>query len=357
MIGWPILNLCFNLNAANLFLPIEFYRMYRSFLLFTLSVSIVSLSCNDSEVDSPYASIVSVAPYRNITDSIEKSPQDHSLYFRRGNMLREKNNLEPALYDYRKAWQLQKKEEYGVAISNILLYKDADSAISFLRPALQEFPNSLFLKLNLAEAYSRKNLDDDLLTLLNDIIAQEPGQIDALMIKSDLLKKKGSNDEAIETLERAYSMAPFDVEVAYNLAFAYADNKNAKAISLSDSLIRADSSETHAEPYYFKGIYFSNISNNQKAIELFDEAIKHDYNFLDAYREKGIILYDQKKYNEALKVFQLATTVSPTYAHSYYWMGKTQEALNQKEEAKLNYERAYGLDKSLIEAKEAAEKI
>jgi hypothetical protein len=28
-----------------------------------------------------------------------------------------------------------------------------------------------------------------------------------------------------------------------------------------------------------------------------------------------------------------------------------------KEEAKLNYQRAYGLDKTLVEAKEAAERI
>jgi hypothetical protein len=38
-------------------------------------------------------------------------------------------------------------------------------------------------------------------------------------------------------------------------------------------------------------------------------------------------------------------------------MGRCQEALGQKTEAKMNYDRAYGLDKSFIKAKEAAEKI
>jgi hypothetical protein len=38
-------------------------------------------------------------------------------------------------------------------------------------------------------------------------------------------------------------------------------------------------------------------------------------------------------------------------------MGKCQEALGQKQEALLNYQRAYGLDKTFAEAQEAAERL
>jgi tetratricopeptide (TPR) repeat protein len=68
-------------------------------------------------------------------------------------------------------------------------------------------------------------------------------------------------------------------------------------------------------------------------------------------------LFDEKKYNDAVKVFQLALKVSASYADAYYWLGRCQEALGQKAEAKLNYQRAYGLDKSLTEAKDAAQNI
>ncbi|MFN2439468.1 MAG: tetratricopeptide repeat protein [Chitinophagaceae bacterium] len=88
-----------------------------------------------------------------------------------------------------------------------------------------------------------------------------------------------------------------------------------------------------------------------------NEAIRQDYYFLDAYMEKGQILYNQKNYTEARKTFQLAATVSPTFADAYYWLGKSDEALGDKNEAKLNYQRAYGLDKSLTEAKAAADKL
>ena len=89
----------------------------------------------------------------------------------------------------------------------------------------------------------------------------------------------------------------------------------------------------------------------------FNEAIQHDYYYLNDYIEKGRIFYDQKKYAEALKVFELANTISATFPDAYYWMGRSQEAMGQKEEAKLNYQRAYGLDKSFTEAKEAADRL
>jgi hypothetical protein len=38
-------------------------------------------------------------------------------------------------------------------------------------------------------------------------------------------------------------------------------------------------------------------------------------------------------------------------------MGKCQEALGQKDEAKLNYQRAYELDKTFTDAKEAADNL
>ncbi|MBL0270140.1 MAG: hypothetical protein IPP99_16155 [Chitinophagaceae bacterium] len=52
-------------------------------------------------------------------------------------------------------------------------------------------------------------------------------------------------------------------------------------------LIKADTEGRHAEPYYCKGIYYSNLNDKAKALSAFDEAIKHDYYFLDGYIEKG----------------------------------------------------------------------
>ena len=104
-------------------------------------------------------------------------------------------------------------------------------------------------------------------------------------------------------------------------------------------------------------MYYSNIGDRTKAIEAFDATIKQDHRYLNAYIEKGKILLDMKKTNEALKTFQLANTITPSFPDAWYWMARCQEILGYKSEAKQNYEKAYELDNTFTEAKEAAEKI
>jgi tetratricopeptide (TPR) repeat protein len=143
----------------------------------------------------------------------------------------------------------------------------------------------------------------------------------------------------------------------YVLALKYAEMKNPKIIALCDSLIRADSADVHAEPYYYKGIYFSNTGDKEKALSLFNDAVQKDYYFLDGYIEKAALLFDLKRFPDAIKTLTLALTISPQFADAYYWLGRCLEATGQKEDARLNYQKAVGLDPTLTEAKEGIQRL
>ena len=318
---------------------------------------ILLISCHDKNNTSPFDDILSRQPYAPLTDSIKKEPGRDDLFFQRAILLNKNNLPEPALADFQKAWSLKKDEKYAYGISTLLMDKKPDSAVSFLNNALKDLPNSFLLQLNLARSYDSRNKTDDALKICDDILAKNPEQVDVLKMKADLLDKKGDQAEAIKILERAYTFTPFDINLNHLLADKYSAANNPKVIRLCDSLINQDSLHLHPEPYYFKGIYYSNINDKAKALAMFNEAIQHDYNYLNAYIEKGRIQYDSKKITDALKTFQLANTVSATFPDAYFWIGKCQEAMGRKEEAKLNYQRAYGLDKTFTEAKEAADKL
>jgi tetratricopeptide (TPR) repeat protein len=255
--------------------------------------------------------------------------------------------------DMKKAWSSKKDEQYALGLAAVLRKKNSDQAITFLQQASGQLPQSIALKISLARGYQQKGELEKAIEVCNGIIALHPNQLDALQLKAELLTAQNKSAEAMTTLEQAYSYAPFDAELAHTLAFAYAEAKNKKALSLSDSLIKADVQKMHPEPYYFKGVYYANVGNKKEALLSFNRAIQHDYNFLDAYMDKGNLLYNAKDYEEALNTFNRAVTVSPTFAEAYYWVGRTEEALGKKEEARLNYQRAYGLDKSLDKAREA----
>jgi tetratricopeptide (TPR) repeat protein len=323
------------------------------FLPFVVIVVLVSCTNGDDQDHN----LLSQRPYDKLTDSIKQFPKNAELYYRRGTLLYSHQEIALAENDLKNAWKLQPTEEHALGVSTLLKQKNQDEAINFLEEAIKKLPNSIFIQIQLAQGYKAKGQLERSLELCNQVIEKYPNNIDALLLKADILKTRGQNGEAMTTLETAYRLAPGDVELVHTLAFDYAEAKNPKAVSLSDSLIKADTQKSHAEPYYFKGVYYSNTGNYEEAIKQFDKAIQTNYNFINAYINKGIAYYDQKKYKQAFEVFTLAAKVFPDEADPYYWLGKTQEATGNKDEARLNYQRAYGLDKSFTEAKEAADRL
>ncbi len=314
----------------------------------------IFLGCTQNEKTS---SVLNQPLFAALTDSIKQAPNSAELYYKRGVLLYGEKQIDYARADIEKAWSLEAKEEYGLSLYRLHKQTNIDSAIYFLETALQEKPNYLALQVALAKAYFEKNNFEKALALCNNILAQYPSQLDALLLKADVLTAQQNNGEATTVLEQAYLLAPFDAELAHQLAFKWAEEKNEKVLALSDSLLKADVKGTHAEPFLFKGIYYYNIKNNAAALKAFNDAIIKDYAFLDAHMYKGQLFYNEKKYAEAYKTFQLVTTITPTYADAYFWMAKCQEVVGNTKDALLNYQRAYELDKSLEEAKEAAQRL
>lgn len=318
---------------------------------------LILAACGNKESVSAFDEILSQPPYAALTDSIKKDPEQDELWFRRAVLLNKNNLPEPALADFRKAWSLKKDDRYAFGISKILLDSKPDSAVAFLNGALKEMPNSPFLMINLIHAYQALNKYPEALELCNKLLSVDPGQTDLLKMKADILDATGDSTASTRALEQAYAVNPADVELNYKLAYNYAQTKDPRVLSLCDSLAKADSLGIHAEPYYFRGVYFANINDKAQALSFFNQAIQHDYHFLDAYMEKGILQFDQGKTGDAYKTFNLAMTISPSFADAYYWMGRCQEKQGDKENAQQNYERAYGLDKTLTEARDAAARI
>ena len=142
------------------------------------------------------------------------------------------------------------------------------------------------------------------------------------------------------------------------LANLYAETKNITAIKLCNEIDNLRMGrEYDSYTSFFRGVYFARIGNKQQAILLFDKSIINNYNFMDAYMEKGFALFDDKKYAAALQVFTTATTVNLTFADAYYWQGKCFEVLNNKPQAIAQYQQAIALDKDLPEAAEGIKRL
>ena len=310
--------------------------------------------CNDKNASDP---TLTHPPFEKLTDSIQNDPQNANLFYKRGLLLHENDFSDLAKKDLQHAMSITPKEEYALSLGRLLVEQHPDSAIVFLESMQTKIPGSNQLSIALARGYQVKKNYERAIEICDGILQKDGNDLDALILKSELLEMTGKEAESLSYLERGHYIAPADVELVHKLAFIYADTKNKKALALSDSLIASDMNNIHAEPHLFKGIYFQRMQNYPLALKHFNDAIAKDYKFLDAHMYKGETLYDQKKFGEAKKAFALALTITPTYAEAYYWIGKCEEVQNHKPEAKDAYLKAYGLDKNLVEAKEAADKL
>jgi len=230
------------------------------------------------------------------------------------------------------------------------------------RDSLKKYPTDTLLKYNLvltlqdAGRYKEAvNVLDSMNISMGDS-TQMKVYFDYLFKRSELLLLAGDTANAIKTLE--FFIIPGELtEAGLQLANLYAETKNPKTIAFCDLMNKNDEGKRDPNPDYLKGVYYYNIDDYSKALEMFNSCIKKDYTFLDAYMEKGNILYKQSKFKEAMDVYDIAIKVSNSFADAHLWKGKCQEALGQKEEARISYQRAYAFDKTLTEAKEAADRI
>lgn len=217
--------------------------------------------------------------------------------------------------------------------------------------------DSLAAQISRAHLYHEAGQPDRALAIADSMLQKFPGQLDAIGIKAEILKQQGRKEEALALLEKAYALQPRDKETAYNLAYEYAEAKSSKALPLTDTLIKYDKTETLARAWYIKASYYKNTGNEKEALRFYDSSIIADYNFLDTYLDKGQLLLEQKKYEQALRTFATGQKLSPGTADFYFWVAKTQQAMGNNKDAKMNFERAFALDKTMTEAKAAAESI
>jgi tetratricopeptide (TPR) repeat protein len=304
-----------------------------------------------------FAALLAQPPFDVYTDSIQRTPSRADLYVSRGGLLAQNQQFDAALADFGKAWQLQPDAAhayyYGSMLINVQRY---DSAINHLSEAAQKFPNSLDLKERLGYAYEQKKAYPQALQVYDELLKLDSSAFRTWAAKAYVLQETAGDSAALPAFEKSFVIQPIS-SIGEEIAFIYASQKKAQTLAFCDLLIKQDTARISVKPYYCKGLYYKNTGNRAEAEKLFDYCMKEDYTFADAYMEKGQLLFEDKKYEEALRIFTLAKTNSPMYADAYYWAGKSMEALGRTGPAAIEYERAFVLDKDFTEAKAAMERL
>ena len=303
--------------------------------------------------------VLSRLPYASLTDSLsgDKVTDKAGLYFRRAELLSRNNLHELAVRDYRRSWDLQPDELTGFRYASTLaIIGQMTPAIRLLQDCQQRFPDNTSFSTQLGELYQQSGRLAEALSIYDTLLEKDSGNFEAWYEKGLLLEKGKDTTGAIEALSKAYSLQSVNT-YALELAHLYAESHNDKALTICDDVLRKDITHELLDPFFIKGIYYSNTTQYKKAIVEFDSCIGRDWKFTDAYLEKGIAFYKQRSYDTALNTFQMTIRVSNTYPDGYYWSGRCYEAKGQKDKAVLYYRQALALDKDFSEAAERIKKL
>ncbi|NET28212.1 glycosyltransferase family 41 protein [Okeania sp. SIO1I7] len=92
--------------------------------------------------------------------------------------------------------------------------------------------------------------------------------------------------------------------------------------------------------YYYLGLGLEKISQIEQAIASYQQAIKLDTNFIDAYNNLGNILKTKGEFEQAETIYRQAISINPNHWGSYLNLGNLMLEQNRAEEAIANYEKA-----------------
>ena len=251
------------------------------------------------------------------------------------------------------------------------------AAIDLYKQLLDKKPNER-LQSNLAAAtisygydlYDKKDYGQAIL-YFEDAIELTPKEASAYFGYAQANDKMGCYETALENYRKAVSLAPGNIEYNTTLSMFMANHQmeaakasakeaeeavdktvtvtpdsNSEEKTSFESLVKSGDEAykaqkyTEALDYYTKAVIYkpqdkltmlkiANIykltGNNTKALSFYDKLLMLDKNNTDAYFNKGLVLANQKNYDDAIKCFERVIQLSPEYPYAYYSLGMAYE--------------------------------
>ncbi len=325
-----------------------------SYIILMICLTFLDYSCKNANPQSGSKDSVLAGDldFKNLNDSIKRFPGDATLFLRRAIRLTQKNAHELAYPDFQKAWSLQPSVNIALPYAaNLEILGKNFERVNLLESLHSRYPSNKQIGRLLADAYQVYGRSDLALATYNKMIAKDSTDPETFYEKGLLLAQLKDTAQAISSLQKAYSSQGVDT-YGLELALLYAEQKNPKALTICDYVLKHDSARILIDPFFIKGIFYANMKQYPKAIIQFDSCILRDWKTTDAYLEKGRAYFHMENFNKASETFSMAISVTNTDPDAYYWLGRCFEAQKRKMDAINNYRKAIALDKNFTEAKQ-----
>jgi tetratricopeptide (TPR) repeat protein len=181
--------------------------------------------------------------------------------------------------------------------------KQYDQAIAPLQKSLAVKPDMAGAHFYLGVAYSEMGQDAQALKEFEAEIPISPQQDSAYSNAAALYEKQGNLDKALEYYKKAAELAPTRPELHASMASIY-EKKGDQTAAEAEYKALAESDPAHAAvTWYNVGATAKNSDKNDDAVKAFQKAVAIDPSYAVAHRELGYALVKQGDFKGAVTQF------------------------------------------------------
>ncbi len=229
--------------------------------------------------------------------------------------------------------------------------------VTNLYKLLHTGPDSNNTRLKLAYALDSIGLAPAALKQMDTLVTRDSTNYKLWLNRGSIAEDAKDTLQAMESYAKALHIYE-SPDGLLDLANLYAETKNPRALLICSRVKTLSlGKEYDAHSAFITGVYYARTGKRQQALQAFDECIANNYTYMVAYIEKGMVYFDNKQYDEALKVFQFAATVDNLYADAYYYQARCYEMMNKKDLAIEKFRQSLSIDKNLAEAHEGLKRL
>jgi tetratricopeptide (TPR) repeat protein len=279
-----------------------------------------------------------------LNQKILDNPNDANLYLERALYFKNSQDYTSSFNDLDRALALDSLNSVYHTERGSLLYTvgKVGEAKFALEKAMALDPLNVDAKLIMAEIFFVLTNQPRAMTLINDALKIDDQLPKAYFLKGLIYKEQGNVTLTKSSLQTVTELDPDNVEAFNLLGMTYAEEGDSLALQYYQSALVVDS--TNREVLYNRAYYFQDQLKADEALWAYDELLRHHPNSAIAHYNKGYIhLGLMSEPERAVDSFTEAIRLNPEYFQAYNNRGVALEELGRLDQAESDYKKALEL--------------
>ena len=238
---------------------------------------------------------------------IALNPANAVGYYKRGNLLKDENDLQGALLDYERAIAVDPHHANAFCNRGVVLQRlgRLELALDSLTRAIELNPQDGLAHYNRASMFRELKQPESALESYGTAVAINPGFFEAHCNRGALLIELKRWDAASQSLERSVALAPGFAPAYFNRA-ALHHKRRRREEAMADYNHAIALAPDYAAAYAGRGILWSELAYNDSALADFRKALELNPRHAEAHLGQADVLFQSRQFEAAVESYETA---------------------------------------------------